>query len=130
MAITWLVAAVALVPPIMIRALPETATRELEDIAPERLLPGADSGHHHRGDTALHVVRASSNQRAVDLVCGKWVAVEPGQGDDVDVPVEHERASAAGAASDADDGWPAGCGFQPVDLEAVVNIPFTLPRAF
>lgn len=37
-AITCLVAAVSCIPPIMIRVLPETATRELEDIAPERPL--------------------------------------------------------------------------------------------
>jgi len=34
-AITCLVAGVALIPPLMVRLLPETATRELEEIAPE-----------------------------------------------------------------------------------------------
>ncbi len=83
-----------------------------DDIPAQRLLRRGDGGDHARGDPALHVEAAATEDLAVLAHRRQPIAVVAGKRNRVDVPVEHDALTAAGTGCDGDDGWPARARFE------------------
>ena len=74
----------------------------------ESLLRDRAGRGNHRGDAALHVLRAAAVQPAIALRRRERIA-HAGDADGIGVAAEHERASLRPSLEDADDIGPAGC---------------------
>ena len=93
-----------------------------DDVAAEPEPGALDGGERDRREARLHVVGASAVQASV-LDAGIQTRVRLEQPDRVEVPVQEQRAAAAGPAGDADHVGPARRSLLDVDLEPCLLEP-------
>ncbi len=86
-------------------------------MSPATPSPWRDGRDHHRRDPAFHVEGAAPEHLAVGDPRDERIAIVARQRHRIDMPVEHERPSAACTAHHADDARPPRMALQPMRLQ-------------